>query len=188
MNMPLQPPGPDLPSLFALFPDVGDVPAFETVSASAVPPPYRNLLVHTHHMTVTVEAHHGGPVDVRVLDRVHDGDTYARKILLVLRSTGQVVQFGIVRIRLECCSEAVRKAILAENTPLGRVLIAHDVLRRIELTAFLRVPPGPALDAWFGPDAGGPTYGRLGFIHCDGLPAVELLEIVAPERSPAARG
>jgi hypothetical protein len=33
--------------------------------------------------------------------------------------------------------------------------------------------------AWFGSSA--PTYGRLALIHCDGQPAVELLEIVAPE-------
>ena len=27
-----------------------------------------------------------------------------------------------------------------------------------------------------------PTYGRLAIIHCDGRPAVELVEIVAPDR------
>ena len=39
----------------------------------------------------------------------------------------------------------------------------------------------PALVRWFGLDAGRPTYGRLALIHCDQQPAIELLEVVAPE-------
>ncbi len=64
---------------------------------------------------------------------------------------------------------------------MGRVLINANVLRRIEPTAFLRVTPGPAMIEWFGLDEPRPTYGRFALIHCDEQPAVELLEIVAPE-------
>jgi hypothetical protein len=32
----------------------------------------------------------------------------------------------------------------------------------------------------FGLDTPIPTYGRLALIHCDGYPAVEVLEIVIP--------
>jgi chorismate-pyruvate lyase len=138
-------------------------------------------------MTVTVEAHHGGPVNVVILERRQDGDAYARKILLTLEGTAKVVQFGIMRIQLSYCSEPVRREILAGRTPLGRILIHHDVLRRIEPTAFLRVLPGPDMMNWFELPHPTPTYGRLAYIHCDGKPAVELLEIVAPsEISPAA--
>ncbi|HXG09707.1 MAG TPA: hypothetical protein VNK04_07950 [Gemmataceae bacterium] len=181
--MSLPPPcaGPDLRELFALFPPADDIPEYEFVPADAVPPPYHGLLVHEHHMTVTVEAYHGDLVDVKILDRRHVGDFYARKILLTLHRTGRVVQFGIVRINLRHCSEAVRREILAGQTPLGRILIRHNVLRRIEPTAYLRVIPGPAMMKWFGLDRPKPTYGRLAIIHCDGQPAVELLEIVAPE-------
>ena len=92
-----------------------------------------------------------------------------------------MVQFGIMRVRLGYCSEAVQKEIIAEKTPLGRILIQHNVLRRIEPTAFLRVIPGTAMMKWFGLDRPKPSYGRLAYIHCDDQPAVELLEIVAPE-------
>jgi chorismate-pyruvate lyase len=171
---------PDLPTLFGLFPDQSDRPEYEVVPA-AVPEPYHGLLVHNHHMTVTVERFYGSPVDVRILARRHDGDSYARKILLTLQSTGQVVQFGAVRIRLELCSEPVRAAIVAAQTPLGRILIQHNVLRRIEPTDFLRVEPGPGPERWFGPERGSrPTYGRLGVIYTDNRPAIEVLEIVAP--------
>lgn len=173
---------PDLRTLYALFPSADSLPAYELVPADKVPAPYHGLLVHEHHMTVTVEAYHDSLVDVRVLDRRHDGDSYARKILLVLQNGGQIVLFGIVRVNLRYCSAAVREAILSERTPFGRILIEHNVLRRIEPTAYLRVVPGPTMMQWFGIDRPLPTYGRLAIIHCDEHPAVELLEIVAPEK------
>lgn len=174
-------PSPKLADLLALFPAADWLRAYEYLPADQVSEPYHKLLVHEHHMTVTVEEHHGGLVDVRVLERIHEGDTYARKILLALQSNGRIVQFGIVRIHFQYCSQAVRDEIVAGQTPLGRVLINHNVLRRIEPTAFLRILPGPALMAWFGMKAPEPVYGRLALIHCDDQPAVELLEIVAPE-------
>jgi hypothetical protein len=132
-------------------------------------------------MTVTVEAHHGSLVDVKVLEKKRDGDSYARKILLALQSDGRVVQFGLVRIWLPYCSPEVREEILAQKTPIGRILINHNVLRRIEPTEFLRMTPGPDMMQWFGLTEPKTTYGRLALIHCDGKPAIELVEIVAPE-------
>ena len=35
--------------------------------------------------------------------------------------------------------------------------------------------------AWFGLERPQPLFGRLALIHCDGRPAIELLEVVAPE-------
>ena len=171
---------PDLPTLYRLFRADAPPPEHDIVTADAVPEPYHRLLVHHHHMTVTVEEYFGSRVNVRVKDRRHDGNTYARKILLELQSDGRIVQFGVVRIRLDFCSEPVRAAILEEKTPLGRILIEHDVLRRIEPMAYLRVTTGDLLTKWFGLNEPQVTYGRLGIIHCDGQPAIEVLEILAP--------
>jgi len=172
-----------LDHLFALFPPADYLRSFDYVPADQVPEPYHSLLVHEHHMTVTVEAHHGRLVDVRVLEVKQQGDDYARKILLDLQGSGRVVQFGLMRIRLDYCSPEVKAEIEARKTPLGRILIQHNVLRRIEPVAFLRIVPGPAMMTWFGLAAPTPTYGRLAVIHCDDQPAVELLEIVAPEKT-----
>jgi chorismate-pyruvate lyase len=172
---------PDYRELFGLFPQSDDLPQIEFVTADNVPPPYHDLLVHKHHMTVTVEAHHGCRVDVRILRWVLQGDSYARKILLTSQSTGEVVQFGIVRIWLPYCSQEVQRRILEGKTPLGRILIENDVLRRIEPTAFVRVAPGKALETWFGTKGRQPAYGRLAYIHCDDQPAIELMEVVVPE-------
>jgi hypothetical protein len=180
MNLPLRNDRPDLHALFALFPPADDLPEYAIIPAADMPEPYRGLLVHEHHMTVTVEAHHGDLVDVRILARRQRGNSYARKIVLALQKTGRVVQFGIVRIDLGLCSRPVRDAIVEGKTPVGRVLIAHDVLRRIEPTAYLRIAGQAPQMRWFGLTEPQTLYGRLAIIHCDGRPAVELLEIVAP--------
>jgi chorismate-pyruvate lyase len=180
MNIPLRPLRPDLVTLFALFPPADDVPDFEVITPEEMPEPYRGLLVHEHHMTVTVEHFHGDLVDVHILARVHQRDTYARKIVLKLHGSGRIVQFGIFRMDLTQCDAAVRAAIVEGKTPLGRILIEHDVLRRIEPTAYLRIRGGAAQMAWFGQTEPATLYGRLAYIHCNGRRAIELLEIVAP--------
>ena len=43
------------------------------------------------------------------------------------------------------------------------------------------VTPGPDLCRLLGLAQPQTTYGRTAFIYCDGYPAVELLEIVAPQ-------
>src|SRR6476469_4611632 len=112
MNDPIGSVVPRLETLFGLFPPAGDLPqVYDVVPGSAIPDPYHGLLVHAHHMTVTVEQFHQSPVDVRILARRQDGDVYSRKILLTLQSTGRIVQFGIVRMDLSKCNQTVRDAI-----------------------------------------------------------------------------
>ncbi len=172
---------PTFDHLYQLFPDSPDRPAAVEIAPHEVPEPYHQLLVHTHHMTVTVERFYGAPVSVEVLACRRNGQEYARKILLKLdNATSQVVQFGLVRINLVVCPEGVRQAILAGKTPLGRILIDHDMLRRIEPVAFLRVQLSPVMAEWFHALPGTVTYGRVGVIYTGDRPAVEVLEILAP--------
>ena len=173
--------GPLLQTLFALFPMVDEIRGYEYVRGDQVPAPYKQLLVHDHHMTVTVEGFHGSKVDVRVLERRTDGDAYSRKILLARQSDGAVVQFGIVRIRLDACGDEVRRELVSESTPVGRVLITHGILTQVKPKSFLRVVPGLAMVQWFGLEAPTPMYGRTAEIAWNGKRAVEVLEIVRPE-------
>lgn len=181
MNAPTNPGRPDLQALLSLFPSAGDIADACSVPADDVPEPYRRLLVHPHHMTITMEAHHGDEVWTQILSVHRDGDYYARRILLRLKRSNRVALYGIVRVNLALCAPAVREEIVAGQKPFGRVLIDHDVMRRIETTEFLRITPGPNLTNWFDLPTPTPTYGRLAIIHCDEQPAVELLEIVRPE-------
>lgn len=172
---------PTFEHLYRLFPESPDRPDAAEVPAVEVPEPYHSLLVHTHHMTVTVEQFYGSPVDVRVMSCRREGNEYARKILLALKDDPKrVVQFGLVRINLGVCPEPVRAAIVEGKTPLGRVLIQHNMLRRIEPLAFLRARLSPTMAEWFHVPAGTETYGRIGVIYTGNRPAVEVLEILCP--------
>jgi hypothetical protein len=182
-------PHEELQSLVDLFPEREPLfLAAEHVPSATIPEPYRSLLVHDQHMTVTMEAHHGCPVDVRILQRRLEGDIYSRKIVLVKSGTPTVVQFGIVRFDLSYITRAVRDEILAGEKPLGRVLIDHNVLRQIDLGAVLRITAGPSLAEYLQMPVGGLTYGRLATIFCNRKPAVDLLEVPAPSVPAPAGG
>jgi chorismate-pyruvate lyase len=171
---------PTFDHLYNLFPNSPDRSEAVEIPAHEVPEPYHSLLVHTHHMTITVEKFYGSPVDVRVLECQQVGDEYARKILLSTRDNNHVVQFGLVRINLSVCPEAVRKEIVEGKTPLGRVLIQNNMLRRIKPGPFLRVSLSAEMAGWFGVEESTTTYGRLGVIFTGDRPAVEVLEVLAP--------
>ena len=174
-------PQDELNALTELFP--GEQPLFEQakhIPSASTPEPYKTMLVHDKHMTVTMEKYHGSKVDVRVIDSCLDGDTYARKILLLKTGTETVVQFGIVKFDFQYVTQAVRDEILGGEIPLGRVLINHNVLRQIDLGAILRITAGLGLADYLEMDPGDVTYGRMATIFCNHQPAVDLLEISIP--------
>jgi chorismate-pyruvate lyase len=168
----------DPSSLFAFFPGTAP-PKLERVEADEVPQPYRDLLVHTVHMTVTVEKYYADAVDVQVLELSHIDNTYTRQIVLALRASGHIVQYGLVQIDLDALTAVVRDRILEGKTPLGRVLIEHDVLRHIEPAGYFRVTLNNHFQHWLRTEAT-TTYGRMGVIHTDHRPAIRVLEILTP--------
>ncbi|MSR56676.1 MAG: hypothetical protein EXS05_03255 [Planctomycetaceae bacterium] len=171
----------ELQRLTVLFPGSSDlIEGAEHIPSSLTPEPYKTLLLHEQHMTVTMERFHNTALAVRVIDRRLEGDVYSRKILLESGSNGRVVQFGIVRFDLSYVTAAVRREILNEDTPLGRILINHNVLRHIDLGAIVRIRPGQQLCTLFNCSPSQETYGRLATIFCNQKPAVDLLEIAAP--------
>lgn len=172
---------PDLQTLTGLFyPSREALGRFSEVSVEAVPEPYRRLLAHNDHMTVAMEDYHGGPVDVRVLRRHATDVHYAREILLARQSDAAVVQYGIMRVNFAYLPREVQDKIQAEETPLGRILIEHNVLRRVQLFSLRRVELGEALHQHFQHPQSAIAYGRTALIECNQVPAIELLEIVRP--------
>jgi chorismate-pyruvate lyase len=132
-------------------------------------------------MTVAMERHHGGPVELRIVaerPRTADRDRYAREILLL--RDGRVVQHGIVRIDLAAVPPETAAAIRAGRMPLGRILVDAGLLCDVQQVRLLRVTAGPHLAALFGGPPDAVAFGRVAEIRVGGVPAVELLEIVAP--------
>ena len=157
-------PHEELLSLTRLFPEPETLfLRAEHIPSAITPEPYKTMLVHDHHMTMAMETHHRCSVDVRVLDRQLNGTEYARKIQLLKQGT-----------------EAVRDEVIAGQTPLGRILINHNVLRHIDLGAILEITAGPGLARYLPMSVGEVTYGRLATIFCNRQPALDLFEISAP--------
>lgn len=173
-------PQDELNALIDLFAADNLIAQADHVSRHQTPEPYKSLLVHEQHMTVTMEQYHHASVDVKVLDEVLVDDLYHRKIVLVKSGTNQVVQFGVVRFNLRFVTVEVREQILEGKIPLGRILISYNVLRHIDLGAILRITAGPDLAKHLQMEEGQTTYGRMATIFCNHRPALDLLEISAP--------
>jgi chorismate-pyruvate lyase len=170
---------PDLDTIIGLFyAGRASLGQFAQVGPHEMPEVYRSLLAHEHHMTVTVEAHYGCPVDVRVLDRRVTPTHYAREIVLTRQRDGAVVQYGIMRINLKHLAPEAQDEVRRERAPLGRILIQHDVLRRIQLFSLWQIAPSPRLRDVLELETEHDVYGRTALIECNGEPAIELLEIV----------
>ena len=158
--------------------DTAEIGQVIELDRDQVPMPARDLLVHEHHMTVTVEEYFGSAVDVQVLDSRLDDKHYSRKILLTRQSDNCVVQYGIVRLDLSVLHPEVQAEIQSQQTPLGRILINHGVLRRVKLIGLCQIDTGEELARYFNIEPGERVFGRTALIYCDGNPAIELLEVV----------
>lgn len=157
--------------------DHADLGVFEKIDSA--PSPYDKLLDHNAHMTVTVESHWNQPVDVQVHRFSRNENWYSREITLTGTESGEVVQFGIVRLDTSALADEVWRRIESQKTPLGRVLIEHNVMRVVQLCGLWKVHAGPSLARLMRCQVGDVLYGRTALIYCDSVPAIELLEIVA---------
>ncbi|HUS39716.1 MAG TPA: hypothetical protein VMX74_09715 [Pirellulales bacterium] len=168
----------DLISVF--YEDPATLAQLTEVEREDLPAEFQRLLVHQEHMTVAIEAFHESLVEVDVLDRQKTETHYARKILLRRQSDNAVVQFGIMRVAVDCLSDAIRNEIEQEQRPLGRILVRHNVLRTVRLYRLWSVTPGDDLCRLFNLSDSRRTYGRTAGIDLNGQPAIEVLEIPTP--------
>ncbi len=173
----------ELQELVALFPEPEGHELYltaEHVAKEATPEPYHRMLVHEHHMTISMESYHDCTVDVEVMASRFEDGLYLRKIRLHKSGSQNAIQFGYVRFNLDYVTEKVRAEILSEKIPLGRVLIQHNVFRHVDLGAILRFTAGPGMAEYLQMNVGQATYGRLATIFCNGSPAIDLLEVSSP--------
>ncbi|MEK6674559.1 MAG: hypothetical protein AABZ47_02770 [Planctomycetota bacterium] len=160
------------------IPNVLSTNNVELVQQNEIPSPQRELLHHEEHMTLVLQRHHGGAVDLHVLREDLTGSCYRRMITLVRRGSGETVEFGLVRIDLDCVPASVRTEILQQSAPLGEILVRHQVLRRVEPRWFLHFRKGHSVLSYFEGSTTAEAYGRIGVIHCNAQPAIELMEVV----------
>jgi chorismate-pyruvate lyase len=160
------------------FSDLTELGRFEPSSPGKLPPQPRMLLAHNEHMTVALESFHQSAVSVKVLAEWRDEASYARCSLLSRQFDGAIVQFGIMRIWLADLPAAAQEEIASKKSPLGRVLIDHNLLREVELITLWQIEPGSVLRQHLQVNGKAPLYGRTAQILVDERPTVQLLEIV----------
>src|SRR5579871_1066918 len=98
------------------------LPPVSRVPAEEVPAPYGSLLVGNHDMTPTLEAFHGERIQLRLIDRKLDRDSYMRVVVLTLEGSARPVEFGAIVIYLSLFPPAARESILEGRCPLGTLL------------------------------------------------------------------
>jgi hypothetical protein len=115
---------PELEALTKIYyASPNDLADFQEIQEQDLPKVYHTLLAHHLHMTVTLEAHSGCPVEVEVLaTRRPPQPTINAKILLRRMSDQGVVLFGIVRITRSLLPAEVRQEIESEFHAAG-----HDL-------------------------------------------------------------
>jgi len=157
------------------------LPPVKVMAGNTMPEPFRSLLDHEHHMTVTMEKHFAESVRVKVLSESIQGSNYSRILNLVGEKTGRIILFGAMRIRLDFLPHAAQQEILARKEPLGRILIRHEILRKLELVSLLAIDPFQGRLHWFERFDKNTYFGRLAKIHVGNQVAVEVFEVVSPE-------
>ncbi len=172
---------PAFATLHELFGAVQARAGFAPLGASLrrgeeLPDVARRLLVHEEHMTRRLRDVFASELELRVLRQRRQNGVYAREVLLLRTDSGAPVEFGIVRIQERFLPTEAVEEILAMQRPLGDILVASVLLRRIEPRWYFE------FDATAAPSlalAVGRCFGRVGVIHCDDQPAIEVLEAVS---------
>lgn len=173
---------PELEALAKLyFPSLEDLGVFLEIGEEDLPAVFRMLLAHHQHMTVTLEAHNGCPLEVEVLQATKTDTHYQRKVLLRRTSDQSVVLFGIARLTWGLLAPDIQDEIESQRTPLGTILARKNIYRDVRLLSLWRIEPAAGLCELFGLESPQTLYGRTALMYCDSIPVIELLEIVTAD-------
>jgi len=153
-------------------------PSTKAIAPARIPVPYRALLVHERDMTLTLEAHFGGRVALRALSTFRQKDSYFRRVLLVKEYSGRPVEMGAIRIDLRAFSPRIRKQILDNRIPLGRLLRDGGVDYRSRPQVFLAVTPNSEMMGVFWMREPRTLYGRQTEVTLHGRKIGDIVEIL----------
>lgn len=155
-------------------------PETTQIDGSAMPEPYRSLLVNDGDMTPTLEKFHRCKLHLRVLGRKESGGEYRRQVLL-LDPQERPVEFGAIRIHLDVLLPAVQKLVLAGQRPLGGVLIENSVPHTSRPSAYFSVTGDDLINRALGVSKPCRLYGRCNTLTADdGRVIAEVVEILPP--------
>ncbi len=153
-------------------------PGVEEIDPDDIPSPYRSLLVHATDMTLTLERHFGGRVALRPLATFTSGPWYFRRVLLAQEYSGRPVEMGAIRIKVGAFNDRIRREILKNDVPLGRLLRDGGVKYESRPKAFLSVTPNPEMMGVFWMRESRTLYGRRTEMIHDGVKIGDIVEVL----------
>lgn len=157
------------------------LPVIRPLSGTAIPEPYRTLLVHERDMTPTLEAWFYSDIHIEVWGRERRGDLYFREVLLRLDRDLRPVEFGASQIHLDRFDPQVRRLILDEYLPLGHILKMCDVPHQGQPLGYFAVESDPLLNRAFRLRDSRLLYGRRNVLrNPQGKVLSEIVEILPP--------
>ena len=155
-----------------------DLPHVEEVQPDDIPLPYHTLLVHDSDMTLTLERHFGGRVMLRPLSTFTNRGSYFRRVLLVQEYAGQPVEMGAIRMELDAFGEKIRRQIVKNEIPLGRILRDGRFQYTSRVKAFLQVTPNAEMMGVFWMREPQVLYGRRTEIMRHGAKIGDIVEVL----------
>ena len=154
------------------------IPKVSVVQPEDIPLPYRSLLVHDSDMTLTLERHFGGRVTLRPLSTFTTGASYFRRVLLIQEYSGQPVEMGAIRMKLEAFGTRLRRNILRNQIPLGRILRDGQFNYVSRVKAYLAITPNPEMMGVFWMREPRLLYGRRTELIRKGVKIGDIVEVL----------
>lgn len=154
---------------------------YKLIEGTAMPEPYRSLLVHQRDMTRTLESFHRDSIHLHVISRRRDGDSYWRESLLLLDGNQKAIEYGAIKIHLGNVPEPGRSLILEEHLPLGGILNSAGLRYNSQPSAYFHCTADAFIGEAFATPRGGELYGRQNTLRLtDGKLVAEIIEILPP--------
>lgn len=158
-----------------------ELPEIQSENGAEIPQPYRSLLVHNDDMTPTLKRFYQQTIHITVLRRHKENGFYFREVVLVLDDTFDRIEFGAIKIDLNCFQAEVTKEILRERLPLGHILAVHGVEHTSEPTAFLKIQSDDLISEALHLSRSQTLYGRRNTLWTpERKPLAEIVEILPP--------
>ena len=155
------------------------LPQVKAIDPDDIPLPYRSLLVHRTDMTLTLERHSAAVRRVPAAAR----DVSPRSVVFPARAagagyTGRPVEMGAIRIKIGAFPDRIRKQILKNDVPLGRLLRDGGVEYESRPKVFLSVTPNPEMMGVFWMREPKTLYGRRTEMIHDGVKIGDIVEVL----------
>lgn len=157
------------------------IPQYELVNETAMPEPYRSLLVHNGDMTSRLETFHKGSLILELLHLDRTEKCYRREVVLHVESTGLPVEYGAIEINLHAFEPELREKILEGRLPLGGLLNRYNLTYRSRPRGFFRLGSDPQMGKIFGCSESCQLYGRSNELLGDrDLLLARIVEVLRP--------